>query len=173
MKWVVKNVFKPTTQIAKKALSKKKGTHSKGLNVSGTFGIFSHNAQVGLSIDSEGNVAFQTSYMGGITTGTTSLSLTYYQMDTNAPHVDKLNGPGYQIGGSVCVPVYNIPLAAGGDFNIIPDAKNKTTYFGKTMNGGGGVPGWEFHVEWGEIKTWGTINIFDVTDEIYNRIMEW
>lgn len=79
------------------------------------------------------------------------------------------------IGGSLGVPVCGVPLAVGGDFNIIPDSAPDTTYFGATTNIGFGTPGGEFHVEWGETATWNItrFNIFDVAKNIYIKIMEW
>lgn len=63
------------------------------------------------------------------------MSVTAYQTVTNAQTIYDLNGPGYQIGGSVEVPVYGIPLVVGGDFNILPNSKN-TNYYGVTTNVG-------------------------------------
>ena len=40
---------------------------------------------------------------------------------------------------------------------------------------GFGTPGGEFHVEWGETATWNAtrFNIFDVSKDVYIKIMEW
>ena len=50
-------------------------------------------------------------------------------------------------------------------------------YYGATLTGGvaAGSPGGEFHVEWGKNFTIpGTeFNIFDVSESIYRKIMEW
>ena len=68
-------------------------------------------------------------------------------------------------------------LAAGGDINIIPDSDEDQMYYGHTLTGGlaKGIPGGELHVEWGKTFTMpGTeVNIFDVADFVYSKIMEW
>ena len=171
VKWVAKNIVKPVVKTVQKTLSKVDATYSKGINVSGTPGAFIFNLQAGISIDTKGNVAIQCSAGGGVTGGTPGASITAYQSVTNAPSIDKLEGPGYQIGGSVGV----YSLAVGGDFNIIPDSALNTTYLGATTNVGFGTTGGEFHVEWGETATWNVtrFNIFDVAENIYIKIMEW
>ena len=175
VKWVAKNVVKPVVKTVKKTLSKVDATYSRGINVSGTPSAFIFNLQAGISIDTKGNVAIQGSAGGGITGGVPSASITAYQSVTNAPSIAKLEDSGYQIGGSIGVPVYEVPLAVGGDFNIIPDSALNTTYYGATSNVGIGTPGGEFHVEWGETATWNAtrFNIFDVAEDVYIKIMEW
>ena len=175
VKWVAKNIIKPIAKTVKKTLSNVDATYSRGINVSGTPSAFIFNLQAGISIDTKGNVAIQGSAGGGVTGGSPGASITAYQSVSNAPSIDKLEGLGYQIGGSVGVPVYGVPLAAGGDFNIIPDSTLSTTYLGATTNFGFGTPGGEFHVEWGETATWNStrFNIFDVAEDIYIKIMEW
>ena len=46
-----------------------------------------------------------------------------------------------------------ILLAVGGDINIIPDSDEDQMYYGHTLTGGlaKGIPGGEFHVEWGKL----------------------
>ena len=103
------------------------------------------------------------------------MSITAYQSITNAPSIYNLNGESYQIGGSVGVPVYGVPLAAGGDFNIIPDSEGNKTYYGATANVGFGTPGGEFHVEWAQTSTLqpARFNVFDFAKHTYNMIMGW
>ena len=175
VKWVAKNVVKPIVKTIQSALSNVDATYSTGINVSGTPSAFIFNAQVGLSIDTKGNIAVQSSAGGGVTGGSPSASISVYHSVTNAPSIDKLEGPGYQIGGSIGAPVYGVPLVAGFDFNILPDDVLNTAYVGLTATFGLGTPGGEFHVEWGETTTWNTtrINIFDWAEDIYDRIMEW
>ncbi|MDD7635687.1 MAG: RHS repeat-associated core domain-containing protein [Clostridiales bacterium] len=175
VKWVTKCIVKPVMKTAQKALSKVNATYSRGVNVSGTPSAFIFNLQAGISVDTKGNVAIQGSAGGGITGGSPGISITAYQSMTNAPSIGKLEGPGYQIGGSVGVPVYGVPLAAGGDFNIMPDSALNTAYLGVTTNVGFGTPGGEFHVEWGETATLNAtrFNVFDVAEELYIKIMEW
>ena len=175
VKSVAKNIVKPVVKAVQNTLSKVDSTYSTGINVSGTPSAFIFNLQAGVSIDTKGNVAIQGSAGGGVTTGSPGASITAYRSATNAPSIDNLNGPGYQIGGSVGIPVYGVPVAAGGDFNIIPDDELGTVYFGTTTNVGLGTPGGEFHVEWGETSTWKEtrFNIFDVAKNIYIKVMEW
>ena len=174
-KWVAKNVVKPIVNTVQNVLSKADATYSAGINVSGTPSAFIFNLQAGVSIDTKGNVAIQGSAGGGVTGGSPGISITAYQSVTNAPSINNLSGPGYQIGGSVGVPAFGVPFAAGGDFNIIPDNNGTSTYLGMTTNVGFGTPGREFHVEWGQTATWDAtrFNVFDLAEELYVIIMEW
>ena len=158
-----------------KKLSKHNATYSCGFNLSGTPSLFSYNLQGAISMDTKGNVAIQGATGAGLTGGTPSASFTAYSSVTNAPSIDKLNGIGYQIGGSAGIPVYGVPLAVGGDFNIIPDTDKNTVYLGATANAGVGVPGAEFHVEMGYTETLDAtqFNIWEVARSIYIVIMEW
>ena len=152
-KWVAKNVVKPVTNAVKKALSKVNKTYSTGVNISGTPSVFCFNAQGGISVDTKGNVAVQGSFSGGVTGGTPSASITVYQSKSNAPNINKLEGVGYQLGGSIGIPIGGVPIAGGADFNIIPDADLGKYYYGSTTSLGVGVPGAELHVEWGNTVT--------------------
>ena len=175
VKWVAENIVNPVVKTIQKELSEVEATCSRGINISGTLGAIVFDFQAGISIDTQGNVAIQGFAGGGFTGGSPGASITAYKTVTNAPSIDKLEGSGYQIGGSVGVPVYGFPAVTGGDFNIIPDSVLNTTYYGTTTNMGVGTPGGEFHVEWGETVTWDAtrFNIFDVVEDIYIRIMEW
>ena len=173
VKWIVKNVVKPVVKKVQKSFSKTNATHSRGINVSATPSAFSFNLQGGSSIDAKGNVALQCSYSGGVTGGNPSASITAYNSISNAPSVYKLEGTSYQLGGTLGVPVYGVPLAAGGDFNIIPDSELNKTYYGLTTNFGFGTPGGELHVEWGNTVTLISFNIFDEFDKAYSNIMRW
>ena len=173
IKWFAENIAKPVVKEVQKSLSKHHATYSSGINVSGSPSGVSFNAQIGISIDTQGNIAVQSGFAGGFTGGTPGMSVAAYQTVTNAQTIHDLNGPGYQIGGSVGVPVYGIPLVVGGDFNILPNSKN-TNYYGVTTNVGFGTPGAEFHVEWGETQTCTTqFNIFDWMKTVYTEIMGW
>lgn len=173
VKWAAKNIIKPAIKKIQKALSKTSLTYSTGVNVSGTPSIWSFNGQLGVSIDTQGNIAFQGSAAGGVTGGSPGASGTIYKSVTNAPTVHKLNGAGYQLGASAGVSVYGIPVAVGKDFNIIPDQERGKSYYGMTNNVGFGTPGAEFHTEWGETKTFFSINVFDEASNIYDMVMEW
>ena len=121
VKWVTKNVVKPVVKTVKNTLSKFDATFSKGSNISFAIINFSFNIQGGISIDTKGNVAIQHSTGIGSSTESLTFSATTYKSVTNAPNIEKLEGNAYQIGGSVGVPVSNIPLSAGADLSIIPD----------------------------------------------------
>ena len=175
VKWVAQNIVMPVVNTVENALSNVDATFSRGINISGSPSGFIFNLQIGISMDTKGNIAIQSSVGGGFTGGSPGFSITAYQSTTNAPNINYLEGSGYQIGGSAGFPVHGIPVAVGGDFNIIPDAYANSAYFGATTNIGFGTPGGEFHVEWSETATWGysQFNIFDVAEKIYTRIMEW
>ena len=175
VKWSASNIFKPTLDAIQNIASKIDLTCSKGFNISGTPSVVIFNLQAGVSFDTKGNIAVQGSSSGGFTGGSPGVSFTGYQSIANAPSIEKLEGSGYQIGGSIGVPVYNVPIAAGGDVNIIPDEALGTTYYGLTGNLGFGTPGGEIHAEWGNTATWGItkFNVFDMANVGYIKIMEW
>lgn len=175
IKKVATNIVKPFVTSAQQTLSGIDATYSFGINVSGTPSGFIFNGQVGVSIDTKGNVAIQSSSGGGITGGSPGISVTGYRSITNAPSINKLNEFGCQMGGSLGIPVGAVPVAIGGDFNIIPDDTLGRTYLGVTGNLGFGTPGGEFHTEWGSTTTWDftQFNIFDVAENVYSKIMEW
>jgi len=177
VKWVAKNIVKPVVKTVQKALSKVDLTYSTGVNVSGTPSAWIFNGQIGVSMDTKGNVAIQASGGGGVTVGTPSISISVYGSMTNAPSINELNGTGYQIGGSSIILVEGVPMVVGGDFNIIPDLERNKTYYGGTLIGGlaVGKPGGEFHVEWGTTVTLPKtqFNIYDVAKSVYIKIMEW
>ncbi len=174
VKWTATNIIKPVVKAVQKTLSKVNFTYSTGYNISGSPSFWNFNGQIGASFDTKGNMSFQITGGGGVTTGTPSISVTRYYSVTNAPKISKLEGRYYQVGGSVATLAAGVPIAAGGDAMIMPDEKENRAYFGLTGNVGLGVPGKELHVEWGETMTLtNEINIYDVAGEIYIKIMEW
>ncbi len=175
IKTVARTIIRPIVKKVQNYLSKINCTYSIGINVSGTPSAFSFNSQVGVSVDTKGNVAVQRSISGGVTGGTPSLSATIYESRSNAPSVQNLTGPGYQVGGSAATIIGGFPLATGADFNFIPDEENSKIYFGTTTNVGVGFPGVEFHVEWGETTNvyYNEFNIFKSLDHAYIKILEW
>ena len=172
-KWVVTNVAMPIVKNVQEALSNVDVTCSKGVNISGTPSGFSFDFQAGISIDTKGNVAIQASLGTNVTGGSPGVSITTYQSVTNAPSIDKLEGTGCQIGGSVGLPV--VPLAVGGDLNMIPDRALNKTYLGITTNAGFGTPGAEAHAGLSETDTWNTtkFNMFDWAEQMCIKILEW
>ena len=175
VKWVAKNIVKPVVKTVQKTLSKVDLTYSTGVNVSGTPSAWIFNGQIGVSMDTKGNVSIQASGGGGITGGDPGISITRYQSVTNAPNIDKLNDVYYQAGGSIAVPIEGVPVAAGGDVMFMPDPELNTRYFGLTGNVGFGTPGKEFHVEWGKTGTLPhpQFNVYEVARSVYIKIMEW
>ena len=175
VKWVSKNIVRPIVKNTQKIISKVNLTYSTGVNISGTPSAFIFNGQIGVSVDTKGNVAIQGSGGGGITTGDPGVSRTRFSSITNAPNIYKLNGSYYQLGGSYAAIVEGIPIAVGGDVMFMPDEELNTGYFGLTVNTGFGTPGSECHVEWGATGTIkrSVFNVFDIAQDIYISIMEW
>ena len=175
VKWVASDVIMPLVDSAQKALSKIDLTYSTGINVSGTPSFWIFNGQVGLSLDTKGNIAIQASIGGGVTVGDPGVSVTRYKSITNAPNINKLNGEYIQAGGSIAALIGGVPLTAGGDVMCMPDSESNDVYWGVTGNAGVGSPGKDFHIEWGQTTTWNItqFNIFDVINNVYDRIMGW
>lgn len=175
IKWTAKNIIKPIVKDAQKVIGKINFTFSKGINLSFSPSAFSFNLQTGISIDTKGNVAIQSSFAGGVTVGSPGVSFSSYKTMTNAPSIAKLNGLGVAIGGSIGTKFYSVPLYLGGDVNIIPDDLLNKRYFGITGSAGIGTHGIEGHVEWGSTGTYNitSFNVFDVAKSIYIKIMEW
>lgn len=98
-------------------------------------------------------------------------------MLTNAPNINKLEGTGYQFGGSFNAPLpAPISISGGGEFNIIPDNELNKHYYGITRFAGVAPPimSGEGHVEWGEtFPITSTLNVFDTVDSVCVKIMEW
>ena len=174
IKGFVKHVVKPVNNWTAKQISKLDFTYSTELGLSGSFGIWNMSGQLGLSIDSGGNVEMQYTVGGAVTTGS-SVSLMNYQTITNAPNVTNLHDDGYQVGASVGVPIYNIPAAAGADINIIPDTDANRTYYGFTSGAGLGTPGMEAHVGWSTTRPVKGIkfNINEIFNSFYDKILGW
>lgn len=172
--WVNNKIIKPVKKLAQKVFSKINGTYSTGYNVSGTLGGFSFNAQIGVSVDTKGNVAIQYSYGGGVTGGSAGGSVSRYKSVTNAPNIYKLKGPSQQVGGSFGVPIYGVPVSAGGDLILMRDNELNKNYFGYSKNVGLGTSGGEMHIEWGETQTIsGTeFDVYDLIDKFFIKIME-
>ena len=174
IKGFVKHVVKPVNNWNAKQISKLDFTYSTGLGLSGSFGIWNMSGQLGLSIDSGGNVEMQYTVGGAVTTES-GVSLMNYQTITNAPNVTNLHDDGYQVGASVGVPIYNIPAAAGADINIIPDTDANRTYYGFTSGAGLGTPGMEAHVGWSTTRPVKGIkfNINEIFNSFYDKILGW
>ena len=170
--WVNNKIIKPVVRVANKVLSKFNAATSIGVSLSATSSGISYNYQIGVSLDTRGNVTVQRSYSWGASTSP-GASVSVYRTRTNAPTVHELTGPSYQVGGSFGVPVYGVPGSVGADLVMMTDGNDNPTYYGVTGAFGIGTPGAEGHVEYGmtESKT-KEYNIYDLIDEFFIKIME-
>ena len=175
VKFAAKTFTKPAVDTVEKVISSVDLTCSTGLNLGVNACAAIINGQIGVSVDTKGNVAIQASYDNGFSAGTSGAALTNYLTITNAPNIDKLLGEYRQVGGSACVPVEGVPIAVGGDVMVIPDTEEDTAYLGATRNVGFGSPGAEVHFEKGTTYPVPIIqfNVFDIAESMYIRIMEW
>ena len=157
-------------------LSQADGTFACGINAVGSWpGIWSVNYQYGLAVDFKGNVAIQSTFVGGVTTGTPSGSIGLYATVTNAPTVNDLAGPGYQIGGSVnVISPSGLGVSGGGELNIIDATSTRGKYYyGATgLLGITAWPGGETHTEWGETTNVSTFNIYDTMADCYHWMFD-
>ena len=137
-----------------------RGTHSRGLTVSISTGIWTFGIQIATSVDLKGNVELQYTPYGGLSTGTPQADISVFTMTTNAPDTKALQGMGYNIGASGA-----IGGALGVDGVIIPSASGQEAYLGLAASCGIGA-GADFHVTWGETKTICGYNVFDVLEQV-------
>ncbi len=180
--WIIKDALQKFANKVRSAVSyikekttNTRGTYSSGRYASGTFGIWSFTAQIGISADTKGNIGIQGSFSCSATYGSASASVGKYTMKTNAPSINKLNGLGYSVGGSAIVPLpAPIGLDAGADLNIIPDNIDKTMYLGYTKYAGVATPtpGGEAHIGWGNTTTFTSFNVYDAIDSLCVKINE-
>ena len=173
VKWFVEEVCEPTVNFFQSALEHFDLTISIGVNTSGTPSFWSFNGQFGISIDTKGNVLAQYSKMGGVTSGTPSISASIFVAVTNAASVFALEGDCYQFGGSLAAPIDGIPAYIAGDILMIPTFQG--IRWGGQGNIGIGTPGMESHVEWGETTSIYSryFNTFSAAREICHVIIEW
>ena len=116
---------------------------------------------IGISTDGR-DTKIQASVGGG--GGTPNLSpISHYIMITNAPNIDALTGPAYQVGGSI-----SIGISIGVDYVIMVNSETGEEYQGITASFGIGLPLWaEVH---GEVSN--TVNIFDINEGLVDPLME-
>ena len=149
IKWFVEEVVNPVVEEIDKFVSNINFTVSIGVSVSLATGFWTYSAQAGVAFDSERNVGIQVTPGASIMTiGSPQASLTGYVSITNAPSIDKLEGEGLSIGGSL-----NAIAAVGGELNVIPDYDENKKYYGTTMSFGIGTPSGEVHIGGGETIT--------------------
>ena len=89
----------------------------------------------------------------------------------DAPTISKLEGMGYQLGGSVgIISPSGFGVLAGGEFNII-DAYESDD---KLYHGATGIlgitksPGAELHVEMSDTQTRASFNIYELLSSLYH-----
>ena len=138
-------------------------TYSTGPSFSVTLGILGVTYSPTISVDSDGNVAFQSTYSLGFTSSASfGASIGRASMITNAPGVSSLEGPADIVGGSFYLLADKIPVGGGADVNIIPDIQNGGNYFGLSFFAGiATAPGGEVH--WGKSST-RTVFEFNIID---------
>ena len=145
--WFTENVTKPIVEGVQSLLDDVNLTFSIGFAGSISLGFWTYSFQIGVSFDTHGNIAAQTTGSVALTTGTPGTSAGVYVSVTNAPNVSKLNKEALSIGVSA-----SNGYMVGVDVNIIPDADENDTYYGATVMLGVGTPGGEFHIGGG--YTW-------------------
>ena len=172
IKWVAKNIVKPIVKKVQETLSKVDCTQSVGFTGSASPGIFMFSGSVGVSWDTKGNVVLQASGNVDVTTtATPTWSVTKHHTTTNAPTVNDLQGPGYEMGGSAQIPL--TPVVVGAEGVFLENTQTDETYYGVTYSGGIGS-GYEFHAGGGGTTNVSqTFNVFDELDKLYIKIMEW
>jgi hypothetical protein len=158
---------------AKDALKDKNGTVTvgKGFGFSPAFWLF--GVQGMITLDPQGNTAFQVGGSVSLTIGSAGISPNGFISISNAPLASKLEGEGLQIGGSIGTMLEGLPVAFGGDFNVIPDYDENTTYYGGTYSVGlGGDIGLnDLHVGGSYTHTVCQFNIFDAADSFLDAII--
>ena len=194
-KWVSKEVLKPAGKAVKSAtktvvdatikplvkglrdfFSDIDGTLSVGFYAGGTLPNVSGSFQVGIACDLKGNVVFQSTSAAGFSNGTPCGSLGIYGSVTNAPTVNDLAGPSYQIGGSfTAISPTGLGAMLGGECNVL-DVMG-TAYYGGTGSLGitAGIPfsaGIEGHIETGYTTNYFSFNIFDVLAGCYHLFLD-
>ena len=174
IKVLVKKIVQPSVNLLRANLSEKNMTYSSGYSITGTPSAITYSAQIGMSFDTNGNIALQKSVASGFTSGTPGVSFMKFESFTNASSIYKLDGFGYQIGGGLAAPVCGVPLAVSADILLIPDKELNSMYYGFSRSVGVGTPGKESHIELGYTETTSiSFNVFDIVDEWCGKIMEW
>ncbi|MBR3681097.1 MAG: hypothetical protein IKL79_03750 [Clostridia bacterium] len=143
-------------------------TYSFGPSIGVMFGPIAANFSPTLSIDSNGNVAFQNTLSWGITSSAGfGACIGKTRMITNAPNVSNLNGEAGVIGASLFVPVDKLPIGGSVDLYFIPDSNNGKTYFGYSVFGGiAASPGGDVHGGMSYTSTAFQFNIINLFKEI-------
>ena len=175
--YIDEKIVEPMVDFVESHLSEYDFTYSNGMSLNGSTQAMTISLQACVSVDTEGNIGLQGSGGGGVSSGTPGVNVMYYETTTNAPDINKLNGPAYQVGGSFGVPIPDTPISviASGDINVIPDNSNDTYYYGHTIGKGIGFAdyGPEAHVGVTGTSTFVQFNIFDVLRNTCDTIIRW
>ena len=167
IKWLTDKVLRPVTDMFRKKLSELGDwTNTVGISISGAFGG-GGELSIGIATDNQGNIGFL--FSRSFYAGSPSWSVSVNRTITNAPSIEKLDGMSMVAGGSV--DVYGVSV--GGEFTVFSDNQTNNVYLGGTVSAGVGTPiPIEFHggLSWSNV--W-MFNVFDVLDELYDRINAW
>ena len=167
IKWVAKKVVKPAVNLIKKTKASARGTETKGLNLSGAFGV-DGSVSAGITTDKKGNIGIILTSNAGV--GTPSGSLCAFETNTNAPDIYTQRGASTQIGGSLDAYGVNV----GAEYSFFQDSKTNEIYHGVTFWAGMSfepTPA-ELHGEKGKSVVYG-FNVYEAIDYLYVKIMEW
>lgn len=172
IKWLGAKVVKPVVNKVQSALDKVNFTYTGGYSANMTPTIGSLGSQLGITIDSDGNVAIQGTMAVGLTSGGAGMSVSRFDSFTNAPNYRYLEKEGYQFGGSYGFFIGQVPVTAGLDANIIPSQNNN--YYGLSPSFGiGGSTGFELHMSKSYTSTILSFNVFEIINNWCKRIEEW
>ena len=170
--FVYNKIVKPVTKVVNKVLSKFNAATSIGASFSVTSAGISYNYQIGIALDTRGNVAVQRSYSWGASTSL-GASVTVYRTRSNAPTVNALTGPSYQLGGSSGFLVSGFPASVGADLVMMTNGNDDSAYYGLTGAVGIGAPGKEGHIEYGMTENKSKeYNIYNLVDQFFIKLME-
>lgn len=167
VKWVAKEIIRPSLTFAKRILNKINFTHTLGISVSGAFGVRG-TGSIGLASDTKGNVGLVLN--GGVGGGTPMYSVGFFRSSTNAPDIYSLRKDSVNIGGSLSYK----GLGVGLDCSLFFDPKDNSPYWGISKNIGlKGSPFIEFHGDGQYTYVIKICNIFDCAYAVLDAIDEW
>lgn len=157
-----------TVHIVKDNLAEYDFTYSFGGGVTLTPGFWLFSGNIGLAMDTKGNMGIQGTLSSGVTIGLKSIAWGLFTSISNAPDIYALEKEGTDIGGSVIFPA--ILAVLGLDLNFLGDINKKPYegYYGLTASVDNGE-GFDLHVTEGyTFPIFKYVNVFDTWDRIYN-----
>ena len=114
--------------------SKQEGTTSRGITISGAFGI-AVTVAFGYTYDENGNSGLY--FTVGIGGGTPTAGISRSKTKTNAPTIYDQRGLGLTMGASANLGP--TPVSVGAEYNMLMDSSLNYAYSGITTNVGAGV----------------------------------